>query len=128
MAVGPQDDAVAVVLEHLDGLNSEGLGLAYFGVGVLYDGAVKVYGNEETLAHGRLFEGVDDVAEFALRKGIDPTGIKLQLATGFVGDAEGGAFLLDGIDFFCRKGKFCRAALLPGRVQIEFLIVQDVAL
>jgi len=51
MAIGPQDDAVAVVLEHLDGLNSEGLGLTYFGVGVLYNGAVKVHGNEETLAH-----------------------------------------------------------------------------
>ena len=34
MAVGPQDDAVAVILEHLDGLNSEGLGLAYFRIGV----------------------------------------------------------------------------------------------
>ena len=43
VSVGPENDAMPVVLEHLEGFNSEGFGLTYGGVFVFDDGAVKIY-------------------------------------------------------------------------------------
>ena len=52
VSVGPKNDAVPVVLEHLEGFNSEGFGLANGRVFIVYDSPVKIYGYEKTLTHG----------------------------------------------------------------------------
>lgn len=43
VTVRPQNNAVPVLLEHLQGFNGERHGLTYAGVFILNDGAVKIY-------------------------------------------------------------------------------------
>ena len=51
VAVGPQDDAMAVRLQQFQGLNREGHGLADGWISVFHHGAVKIDCNEQALIH-----------------------------------------------------------------------------
>jgi len=51
VAVGPKNEAVAVVLEHLEGFYRERLGFTYPRVFVFDNGAVEIYCYEEALTH-----------------------------------------------------------------------------
>ena len=51
MAVSPQDDAMAVRLQHFQRLNGEGHGLADGWISVFHHGAVKIDCNEQALFH-----------------------------------------------------------------------------
>ena len=51
MAIGPQDDAVPVSLQHLQRLNRKWHGLADGWISVFHHGAVKIDCNEQALIH-----------------------------------------------------------------------------
>ena len=51
VSIRPQDNSMAVVMEHLNGFNSKWLGLTHLWVGIFNNSAVEIYCYEEALTH-----------------------------------------------------------------------------
>ena len=55
VSVSPKNDAVPVVLEHLEGFKGKGHRLANRRIFIFNDSPVKIYGYKKTLTHGLEF-------------------------------------------------------------------------